>query len=97
MADDGIVRPEDVLPDGVEYGVFENVPVRKGTIAAFIANVRALDGLEPGTNGYDAVAEQLREAVPALTAVGLFEIFEVRSPELRRVLGITAGAPSTRE
>ena len=92
MADDAIVRPEDVLPDGAEFGVFDNVRVRKGTIAAFIANVRTLDGLEPGTSGYDAVAEQLRAAVPALEAVGLFDIFEVKSPQLRRVLGITEGA-----
>ncbi|WP_127505602.1 DUF7709 family protein [Actinoplanes solisilvae] len=89
MADDAIVRPEDVLPDGAEFGVFENVQVRKGTIAAFIANVRALDGLEPGTSSYDAVADQLRAAVPALRAVGLFDIFEVRSAELREVLGVS--------
>ena len=82
MSDNMVVRPEDVVPDGVETGTWSGVEVRKGTIAAFLENARRLGGLEPGTAEY----EQLRATVPALTAVGIFEFFEVRSPDLRRVL-----------
>ncbi|GAB3957019.1 hypothetical protein [Micromonospora vulcania] len=82
-----VVRPEDVLPDNADVTVMNGgVPVRKGTIGAFISNAKNLSELESGTPAYDEVVAQLRALTPALTAVGVFDIFEVRSPELREII-----------
>ncbi|XVV16068.1 hypothetical protein ACQP2X_17455 [Actinoplanes sp. CA-131856] len=87
MTSQNIVKPEDMLPDNVDVGTWKGVEVRKGTIAAFIENARALNALEPGIPAYDEIVTQLRATVPSLEAVGLFEIFELRSPRLRELLG----------
>jgi len=90
MSDSGtsnVVRPEDILPDNVDVGVMDGgVQVRKGTIGAFIANAKNLSVLESGTPEYDEVVAQLRALAPALKAVGVFEIFDLRSSDLRNVL-----------
>ncbi|HET6479980.1 MAG TPA: hypothetical protein VFG35_08085 [Actinoplanes sp.] len=82
-----VVRPEDMIPDNADVLVVsDDVQVRKGTVAAFIATAQNLAKLEPGTSEYDEVVAQLRALTPALRAVGLFEIFEVRSPDLRALI-----------
>jgi hypothetical protein len=86
-ANTNVVRPEDVLPDEVNVGVMSGgVRVRKGTVGAFVANATNLADLEPGSSGYDLVVAQLRALMPALIAVGIFEVFELRSVELRKLL-----------
>ncbi|GAA1101923.1 hypothetical protein [Nocardiopsis composta] len=80
------VAPEDVLPDGVEGADFGGVRVRKGTVKAAIDNIRALDGLEPGGAEHRAAVAGLREAMPALRALGLFEVFRFRDPAVAELL-----------
>ncbi|GAB2819073.1 hypothetical protein GCM10027176_24330 [Actinoallomurus bryophytorum] len=85
MVDD-IVSPEDVLPDGVDGTVLNGVQVRKGSVAAFVANAKNLQRLAPGTEEHGRVSDQLRALAPAVAAVGLFDVFEARSPELRKII-----------
>ncbi|MFW5418756.1 hypothetical protein J0910_19260 [Nocardiopsis sp. CNT-189] len=80
------VGPEDVLPDGAEGGEFGGMRVRKGTVKAAIDNARALESLEPGGAEHRAALARLREAVPALRALGLFEVFRFRDPDLADLL-----------
>jgi hypothetical protein len=86
MTEQNVVKPEDMLPDNVDVGTWKGVEVRKGTIAAFIENARALTALESGTTAHDEVVAQLRATMPALEAVGVFEVFELRTPLLRELL-----------
>jgi hypothetical protein len=86
MTGEPVVRPEDVLPDEVDRASMNGVDVRKGTVAAFVANARNLQRLTPGTAEHEAVAAQLRSLLPALTAVGVLEVFEPRSPALREIV-----------
>lgn len=37
------VRPQDILPDGVDHTSFNGKSVRKGTIAALLANIAILE------------------------------------------------------
>jgi hypothetical protein len=80
------VRPEDVLPDGVEGAEFAGEYVRKGSVAAFIGNVHALTGVEPGSAQWDAIVGQLRELKPALVRIGVLDVFEIRDPEVRALV-----------
>jgi len=77
------MRPQDVLPDHVNEAVFNGVNVRKGSVGAFLANAKSLR--EPGIA--DAAREgalrDIEALLPALRALGLFEVFEIRDPALR--------------
>ncbi|MGQ7862443.1 hypothetical protein ACUN0G_24670 [Pseudomonas sp. 32A] len=80
------MRAEDLLPDHLDQGQFNGVTVRKGTVGAFLVNARTW--CDPATLGEQRLlAEQdILQALPALKALGLFEVLQVRDPELARLL-----------
>lgn len=80
------MSPENVLPDDVDRLGIDGVSVRKGTVAAFVANARQLDLMDPSSAEHAAVVGQMRELVPAMRAVGLFDIFEPVSERVRAVI-----------
>ena len=81
------MRAADILPDDVNDGTFNGVSVRKGTVGAFLANARVwTDPLTPA-NERTAAENDIVEAVPALRALGLFDVFEIRDPGLRALVG----------
>ncbi|MEO6084230.1 MAG: hypothetical protein ABIQ18_14115 [Umezawaea sp.] len=82
--------PQDVLPDGAEGAEFHGEYVRKGTIAAFIANAKLLQSLPVGTPEYQDAATQLRTLKPALDAVDLFDVVTIRDPA---VVTLLSGQP----
>jgi hypothetical protein len=80
------MQAQDVLPDDVDHGQFNGVTVRKGTVGAFLANARMW--LDPATTeeARAAVARDMIAAIPALTALGLFEMLAIRDDRLRALL-----------
>src|ERR1700761_8223143 len=80
---DHIMRAQDLLPDHIDGGDFNGVVVRKGTVGAFLHNARSY--LAPDTPPADrAVAEaHMAEALPAMRALGIFDVFEVADERLR--------------
>ena len=86
MSEVRTVRPSDVLPDDLDVGIMNGVSVRKGTIGAFVANVKLLEGLDPSDPGYQEVVDQLRALVPAVRAVGVFDVLAPRSPVLAEII-----------
>ena len=76
------VRPEDILPAGIESGVLNGLEVRKGSVAAFVANAKQLEQLTPGSDHYAEVSAQIVQLVPALRAVGVLDVFSPKSPDL---------------
>lgn len=80
------MRAEDVLPDHLDQGQFNGVTVRKGTVGAFLANARTwCDPTTPGEQRLQA-EQDILQALPALQALGLFEVLQVRDAELARLL-----------
>ena len=77
------VRHEDILADGASFG---GLPIRKGTVAAFIANAQALRDVEPGTAAHDELIATLKELAPQLAAIGVFEVFEPRDPQIAHLV-----------
>lgn len=75
------MRAEDFLPDTRDHAQFGGMTVRKGTIAAFLANARLWCEGDPIAR---AQAEQdILDALPSLRALGLFDVLEARDPGLR--------------
>lgn len=84
------VRPEDVLPEGVDSTAINGLTVRKGSVAAFVANALRLDDLTEGTPEYAALVAQMRELAPALRTIGLLDVFRPRSPAVESILAEAA-------
>jgi hypothetical protein len=78
-----IMRAEQVLPDAVDTVVRGGITVRKGTVGAFLANVAALDAPGLDQDGRAAIERDIADSVPALRALRLFDVFEIRDPALR--------------
>ncbi len=77
------MRAEELLPDDVNQGEFNGVTVRKGSVGAFLANARAL--LDPSISAEARVVAErdLLDVLPALYALGLFDVLEIRDEGLR--------------
>ena len=77
------MRAADILPDDINTGTFNGIPVRKGTVGAFLANARVwADPLTPA-NERTVAEKDIVDALPALRALGLFDLLEIRDPALR--------------
>jgi len=77
------MHAQDILPDNVNEVQINGTTIRKGSVGAFLANVAAFG--DPALTGpdRDAVLSDIAAALPALRALGLFDVLEIRSPELR--------------
>ncbi|MGK5012202.1 hypothetical protein [Janthinobacterium sp. MDB2-8] len=84
------MRAEDVLPDQQNQSQFNGITVRKGTVGAFLANARLwLD--DAGSSAERSSAERdILDALPALHALGLFDILQVRDLALRELVSASA-------
>lgn len=81
-----VTRPEDVLSDDADHTEVDGLTLRKGTIAAFLRN--AVRWTDPETSESDGavLAEQIAAAIPALLALDVFTVFEVRDERLRELI-----------
>lgn len=81
-----IVKPEDILPDGRNVVEANGIRVRKGSVGAFLANVRILADRDAASGARELARAQLVELVPALAAIGLFDVFAIRDAELAELV-----------
>ncbi|MBB5369391.1 MULTISPECIES: hypothetical protein [unclassified Janthinobacterium] len=80
------MRAEDLLPDEQNQGQFNGLTVRKGTVGAFLLNARSwLDPASSADQRKDAERD-IVEALPALHALGLFDLLQVRDAKLRELV-----------
>jgi antirestriction protein ArdC len=77
------MRAEDLLPDDQNQGLFNGTAVRKGTVGAFLMNARTLIDPQTPEHQRTAATQDILQALPALRALGLFELMQVRDPLLR--------------
>ena len=78
------MRADQILPDDVNHGQFQGVTVRKGTVAAFLANARTWTRADADERAQ--AQSQIAEDLPALRALGLFEVLEIRDERLRALV-----------
>ena len=77
------MRAEQILPDDVDHGRFQGVTIRKGTVAAFLANARTWADARASADERAQAQAQIVEDLPALRALGLFDQLEIRDETLR--------------
>jgi hypothetical protein len=86
VTDQPPTRPEDVLAGDADHADFDGISARKGTVAAFLRNARRWNEPEIAATERALLTEAIAEAVPALRALGLFDVLEVRDPALRTLI-----------
>jgi len=77
------MRATEVIPDHINEATIDGVIIRKGTVAAFLINARTINDPHSTLDDRQSAFHDIEEAIPALNALGLFEILEVRSPQIR--------------
>jgi len=87
------MRAEQILPDDVDHGQFAGLTIRKGTVAAFLANARTWTRADAGADERALAQARIAEDLPALRALGLFEVLEIRDERLRDMVaeGLSRG------
>lgn len=80
------VRPEDILPDGVDTTAFNGKTVRKGTIAAFLANADILDNPAATEKQKQEAINTMKELAPDVVAIGLHKHVIFKNPEAEQLL-----------
>jgi len=81
------MRAEDFLPDN-ENGMQtpDGKIVRKGTIGAFLANALIWSDAGTATVVRESVEKDIVDSLPALRALGLFNVCAVRDEALQRLI-----------
>ena len=77
------MQAQDVLPDGQDFTVINGHTLRKGSVGAFLANVRVLEDAHASAEQKHTARHDLLSLIPTLDALGLFDVFELRSSALR--------------
>jgi len=77
------MRAEELLPDHKNAGAFNGVVVRKGSVGAFLANAKTLADPDVSDEARALAERDIVELLPALRALGLFDVFEIRDATLR--------------
>lgn len=80
------MRAEDILPDETDLVEHNGIMIRKGTVGAFLANAKIWS--DPTSNAVQraAVERDIFDAVPALQALGLFDVFTIRDTALSELI-----------
>jgi hypothetical protein len=77
------MRAEQVLPDNVDQIGLHGVTIRKGTVAAFMANARVWSDPQASASTRAEAETDMADALPVLRALGFFDVFEIRDVSLR--------------
>jgi len=81
------MRAEDLLPDVQNHLQFSNgATIRKGTVGAFLANAKVWSDPATGSAQRLAAEHDIVEALPALRALGLFDVLSVQDSALQRLI-----------
>ena len=80
------MRAQDLLPDNVDHGDFNGVQVRKGSVGAFLANAQVLTNPAASAEARKIAERHIIDGLPALRALGLFEVLQIRDETLRAIV-----------
>jgi len=80
------MKAADVLPDNANTIERNGKTLRKGSVAAFIANAKLIEASDTAPELRAQAEADLRELVPVLIEVGVFDVFQLRSPRIQALI-----------
>jgi DNA-directed RNA polymerase subunit N (RpoN/RPB10) len=72
------MKPQDILPDNINSAAIGGVQVRKGSVAAFMANLAIIEQPEDYET-YQTAVQDIADLAPVMEALGVFKYFQLRS------------------
>ena len=81
-----ITKPEDILPEDVNQANLEGIHIRKGTVAAFLQNAKLWQDPNTAKEEKAKLFEAIKETLPALQLLGMFEVFQFQNKTLRALI-----------
>ncbi|WP_454785235.1 hypothetical protein [Legionella sp. WA2024007413] len=86
MTNNGSISPEDIIPDGVDNISINGTLVRKGTVAAFLANAKVLEHQYSTEIQKNEAIKTMKELAPAIIATGLHQHVVFKNKEVEQIL-----------
>jgi hypothetical protein len=86
------MRADQILPDDVDHARLAGLTIRKGTVAAFLANARTWTRADASADERAQAQDEIAQDLPALRALGLFDVLEIRDDRLRAWIDSAGGA-----
>ncbi|ANH68267.1 hypothetical protein [Mitsuaria sp. 7] len=80
------MKAQDMLPDGQNQIERNGTVIRKGTVGAFLVNVKTWSDATAEAGQRADAEHDIVEALPALRELGLFDVLDVRDDRLRALL-----------
>lgn len=81
-----LIRPEDILPDGVDSTTINGKIVRKGTIAAFLANADILENKNATEQQKQEAINTMKELATAVVSIGLHKHVVFKNNQIEQIL-----------
>jgi hypothetical protein len=77
------MRADEILADKVNETEVNGVVIRKGSVGAFLANAKTFADPTASAEARSIAERDIIEGLPALRALGFFDILQVRDEGLR--------------
>ena len=81
-----MTKPEDILPDEVDSKQIEGIHIRKGTVAAFLANATILNQTESTLEEKTKAQTEIEKLAPALVALKFHEHVTWKNDTIQRIM-----------
>jgi len=78
-------RPEDMIADDQSYFEAGGKTIRKGTMAAALANAEIIESLDANTAEKQAAFDTLKELAPVLKAFGLSKFLTWKNKKIQEI------------
>lgn len=80
------IRPEDILADEANTTEVNGVKMRKGTVAAVLANANILESSTSSEQQKQDALQTIKELAPALVALGLNTHVTWKNKQIQKIL-----------
>lgn len=80
------IKPEDILKDGADYLEINGTAVRKGTVAAFLANIDIIENPNTTMEHKSNARKAMKELAPSIIKIGLHKHVTFKNTEAAKIL-----------
>ena len=80
-----VKRPEDMIPDDKSHFEMGGKTIRKGTMAAALANAEIVESPDATTAEKQAAMDTIKELAPVLRAFGLTKFLTWKNPKIQAI------------
>lgn len=80
------IKPSDILPDGVDSIIIDGKAVRKGTVAAFLANITIYENSNSTAEQREDAYNALVELAPDVNRIGLSKYVVFKNDAVEAIL-----------